>query len=79
MNDIWDYPRPPRNGHNAPFNIELIKQIIRLWSIPGDLICDPYSGSGTVLLAAMDLNRRFIGSEKLQKYYDLIIKNLPKE
>jgi DNA modification methylase len=79
MSDVWSYPRPPRNGHNAPFNQDLIEQVIRLWSRPGDLVCDPYSGSGTVVRAAVSTGRKFVGSERLKKYYDQSVESFEKD
>lgn len=70
---VWTIsPFGPRNPHNAPFPLHLAQHCIRLWSRPGDLVCDPYLGSGTTMIAAGLENRRFIGSEKLTKYFDLI-------
>ena len=73
VNDVWRFDRAYGNNHNAPFNQELIEHIIRCWSKEGDLICDPYSGSGTVMKAAAKLHRKFIGSELLDKYFNLAI------
>ena len=56
------------NGHACPFSIKLAQAVISAWSRPGDLVCDPYLGSGTTALAAIGLGRRFIGAERLEKY-----------
>lgn len=48
-------------SYPAPFPIELAQAIITLYSEEGDLICDPFCGSGTVLMAAKLLGRRGIG------------------
>ena len=69
--DVWRINPPQSNGHNAPFPEELARAVINAWSEPGDLVCDPYSGSGTVAVAARDLGRNFIGAELMEKYWKL--------
>jgi DNA modification methylase len=70
--NIWRIPRVYKSDHNAPFPIDLANRVIKSWSKEGDLVCDPYSGSGTVMKACYNLNRRFIGSEKSPKYFKKI-------
>lgn len=50
----------------AAFPEEIPRRLIRMFSIEGDLVLDPFLGSGTSLKCAMDMNRRFVGYEKLQ-------------
>lgn len=66
---VWDIPRAAVNGHNAPFPEELARAVIEAWSRPGQLVCDPYSGSGTTAVAARDAGRDFVGSELLPEYH----------
>jgi len=73
VGNVWRINRASNNGHNAPFPLALAEHCIRLWSHPGDIVCDPYSGSGTVMQACRILDRRFIGSELEKKYFDLSI------
>jgi DNA modification methylase len=68
-NTMWRIPPAVSNGHNAPFPIELAEGVIKAWSKPGDLVCDPYCGSGTTGVAAAKLGRRFEGAEILPKYH----------
>lgn len=63
-----------RNLHPATFPISLAKKIITLFSHEGELILDPFVGSGTTLLAAQDVNRNAIGFD-LQKDYIELSKN----
>jgi DNA modification methylase len=62
--------------HNAPFPLELAERVIELWTKAGELVCDPYAGSGTTWLAALKLGRRFKGAEVLRKYHELASKRL---
>lgn len=70
--DVWHIPLEARAasalGHACPFPLELARQVLKAWSSPGDLVCDPYSGARTTALAAQELNRRFEGAEILEKY-----------
>ena len=52
-----------KQQHPAAFPPELAEKAIRVWSDPHDLICDPFTGSGSTGVAAKRLNRRFIGCE----------------
>jgi site-specific DNA-methyltransferase (adenine-specific) len=52
-----------RVGYPAPFPIELPRRLIKLLSFPGDLVLDPFVGSGTTALAALTLGRRFYGCD----------------
>ena len=62
--NVWMYPvGNEKNGHPAPFPEALARDHIATWSNPGDLILDPFMGSGTTAKAAKALNRNFIGIE----------------
>ena len=56
----------------AAFPEEIPRRLIRMFSIEGDLVLDPFLGSGTSLKCAMDLNRRFVGYEKLEEFSVII-------
>lgn len=58
------------NPHPCPIPYELARRIIESTTDKGDLICDPFSGSGTILKAAKDLGRRYIGYDIDKKYVD---------
>lgn len=47
----------------APFPVRLANHFIRGWSKPGDVVCDPFAGTGSTAVASLDLGRKFIGSE----------------
>ncbi len=60
---VWTYPRARPANHPTEKPIALIRQWIVDFTQPGDLILDPFMGSGTVLRAAKDLGRQAIGVE----------------
>ena len=57
--------------HSATFPINLPKWFIRLFTEEGDLVLDPFLGSGTTALACIELRRHYIGIELQRKYYDI--------
>ena len=83
VGDVWSIPPEPRKrgekGHNAPFPLNLARQVVRLWSKPGDLVMDPYTGSGTTMAAALLEARRFVGAEVLKKYFELAVARVKKD
>jgi DNA modification methylase len=58
--------------HPATFPEKLAEDHILTWSNPGDLVFDPFAGSGTTLLMAHKHNRDFVGTEMSAEYYELI-------
>ena len=60
---IWKIRQEQKINHPAPFPIELPTNIIKCCSKEGDVVYDPFMGSGTVALAAKNLGRHYIGSE----------------
>ena len=61
--DVWSIPAESarRVGHPAPFPVELPEQLIRLYTFENDLVLDPFMGSGSALVAAARLGRRYAG------------------
>jgi site-specific DNA-methyltransferase (adenine-specific) len=55
-------------GHSAAFPVELPSWFIKLFTQPGDVVLDPFLGSGTTAVAALQLDRRCIGIEISHKY-----------
>lgn len=77
---IWEFPSVRANReHEAMFPIELPKRCIKLYTEENDIILDPFLGSGTTALAAIELGRSFIGIEKEEKYYNLSMKNIERK
>ena len=72
--NIWEiYPvrQTGEANHPAPFPLQLATDHILSWSNEGDTVLDPFLGSGTTGVAALQLNRNFIGIEKVQKYFEI--------
>jgi DNA modification methylase len=60
-----------KDVHPATFPVSLCKQVIGLFTHEGELVVDPFVGSGTTLLAAKDLNRNAAGFDLQEKYIEL--------
>jgi len=67
-----------RNGHPAPFPVELAERLIRLFSFAGDMVLDPFVGTGSTSLAAMATGRNSIGMEIEPAYLEIAAKRLAK-
>jgi site-specific DNA-methyltransferase (adenine-specific) len=63
-------------GHPCPLPIELVRRILLLSSDVGDVILDPFMGSGTTAAAAKGTNRNFIGFELSEKYCEIARKRI---
>ena len=68
--------QPSRNNHPTVKPIELMSYFITMGSRKGDVVLDPFCGSGTTLLAAQLLGRKFIGIELEKEYYDIAYERL---
>jgi len=82
--DVWNIPQlsgtfKERLAHPTQKPIKLIRRMIKVSSNEGDIILDPFMGSGTTAVAAKQLNRNFIGFELSQKYCDIANKRLEQE
>ncbi len=71
-NSVWHVaPVPPGHlDHPCPFPEEIPYRLIQLYSYPGDLILDPFAGSGQTLKVAKHLERHFVGYETVKKYVE---------
>ena len=66
LSDVWDLPilapvARERTGYPTQKPLELLRRIVTVASAPGDLVVDPFCGSGTTLVAALQLGRRAVG------------------
>lgn len=71
--DVWEFPRVcgtfrERTGHPCQISLALMERIVKACSNPGDLVLDPFAGSGTTLVAAKKLGRRWLGFELSEAY-----------
>jgi len=71
--DVWDIPseRATRVGHPAPFPIALPRRLIELYTYQGDLVLDPFLGSGTTAVAAVETGRHYVGFDTEAEYITL--------
>jgi site-specific DNA-methyltransferase (adenine-specific) len=70
LNDHYGYVHPTQKP------LFLIQKLIELVTNPGDLVLDPFAGSGTTALACKELNRNYICIEKEREYIDIIYQRL---
>lgn len=74
--DVWRIPlvsgnSPERTTHPAQYPEKLIERIIKVATNPGDVVLDPYMGSGTTAVVAKKLKRHYIGYEVTSDYIDI--------
>lgn len=72
-NGLWTFSgeSKKRIGHPAPFPRELPKRCIKLFSYVGDMVCDPFCGSGTTMIESYLNKRQFVGIELDNEYCKL--------
>lgn len=74
---IWsDIPGASLRDHPAPFPAELANRLIRMFSFAGDVILDPFGGTGTTALAAFHAGRSSVTYEVEERYLPLIMNRL---
>jgi site-specific DNA-methyltransferase (adenine-specific) len=81
MKSVWRIPAPGKaektfGKHPTQKPIALVDRCLRASTNPGDLVVDPFAGSGATALAAQYLDRRFFVCERDQDYVDLILRRL---
>ena len=65
--------------HPAPFPIELPRRAIELYTFKGDVVLDPFVGSGSTAIAALQTGRHFVGYDISKEYVDIANKRIEKE
>lgn len=70
---VWTFPTESAKkiGHPAPFPIELPHRLINLYTYEDDVVLDPFCGSGTTCVAAIQNNRNYIGYDNVEEYVNL--------
>ena len=61
--NVWRINPETDSDHPAPMPVELARRLVRYYSFAGDLVLDPFAGSGTTLLAAWQLDRMYLGCD----------------
>lgn len=84
MRDVWDIPalrgnQPEATGYPTQKPLALYERIIRASSNPGDLVLDPFCGSGTTAVAAERLGRQWLMMDRWDGAYEMLIKRLKAE
>lgn len=78
---VWTFPPEParRVGHPAPFPVELPRRLIELYTFAGEVVLDPFMGSGQTAIAALRTDRRYVGYEVSPEYAALAQKRIDDE
>jgi len=81
LSNVWAIKRGKKKfkEHRAVFPEELVKQILTNFTDEGDIVYDPFLGTGTTAICCQDMNRKYIGSEMIEKTFELAKKRLDKE
>ena len=64
--------------HLCPLQLGVIERAVKLWTNPGEVVLDPFAGIGSVGYQALLLNRKFVGFELKESYYQTACRNLEK-
>jgi site-specific DNA-methyltransferase (adenine-specific) len=74
---VWKIKSVHSNDfHEAMFPEELVRRLVKFYSIPGDVVFDPFMGSGTTAVVAYKNGRNYAGIERDEEYHELSVKNL---
>lgn len=70
---VWTFPAEPatRVGHPAPFPVELPYRLIQLYTFEGEVVLDPFMGSGQTAIAAIQTGRHYVGYDINREYVAL--------
>ena len=79
--DIWEIPSESatRVNHPAPFPVELPRRLIELFTYRGDLVLDPFMGSGSTAVAAVQSGRHYVGYEIDPEYHARAVERVEAE
>ena len=79
--DLWEIPpeSATRVGHPAPFPVALPRRLIELYTYEGDLVLDPFIGSGTTAVAAIRTRRHYLGFDTDKGYIDQANRRIDEE
>jgi modification methylase len=70
---VWTFPAEPATkiGHPAPFPVELPYRLIQLYTFEGEIVLDPFMGSGQTAIAAVKTRRHYVGYDINEEYAQL--------
>lgn len=74
--NIWRIKTEMKPLHPAPFPEELVEGHVLSWSNPGDVVYDPFMGSGTTAKVAIETGRKYLGSEISAEYWEIAQKRI---
>ncbi len=86
--DVFNYSKPQSNWNNnkryhpASKPVKLLEKIIKVSTVKGNTVLDPFMGAGSTAIACININRNFIGIEKDEKYFNIakeLINNYEKQ
>jgi DNA modification methylase len=69
--NVWKINPETASKHLAPYPKELSDKIVKYYSYVGDVVLDPFIGSGTTAISCIDLKRQYLGIEIHQEYIDM--------
>jgi site-specific DNA-methyltransferase (adenine-specific) len=69
-------PDPGLDGHPCPKPMKWATALVGMFSAPGDLVIDPFCGSGTTMRAARDMGRRYVGIEVEERFCEMATRRL---
>ena len=78
---VWSFPAESatRVGHPAPFPVELPLRLVKLYTFEGEVVLDPFIGSGTTAIASLKTNRHFVGYDIEKQYVDMANRRIQNE
>jgi site-specific DNA-methyltransferase (adenine-specific) len=80
LRSVWTDIRgaSTRDGHPAPYPVELAERLIKLFSFAGDTVLDPFMGTGSTAIAALSTGRNSVGVEIEPTYLQMAQERLQK-
>ena len=69
--DVYSEPEEKFLGYQYAIPVEIVKRLVENFTKEGDIVYDPFMGSGSTAIACMNLNRNYIGSEIKKEYWRL--------
>lgn len=71
LSNLWRFPREPAGAHPTPKPVALMERMVSCSADAGQIVADPFMGSGTTGVACANLGRKFIGIEIEERYFQI--------